>query len=60
MVEYKLKFYSIKKNKDELIHFDSKDEFFEFANKILGNTFIKDLKGFRYDRKTHRYKEFMI
>lgn len=60
MVEYKLKFYSVKKNKDELIHFKNKEEFYSFVNTLLGHTFIKDLKAFHYDRIKHEYKEIKL
>lgn len=59
MVNYKLKFYSIKKNKDELKQFDSFDDFIALYKILLGHTYIKDLKAYKYNKASRLYKEFV-
>lgn len=58
MVIYKMKFYSIKKKIDELKEFDSYEDFIHLYKALLGHTYIKDLKAYKYSKADRVYKEF--
>lgn len=60
MVEYKIKYFNISKNEDIIKHFESRNDFYRLYNCLLGHTNVKDLKGYKYDFRSRRYKEIKV
>lgn len=60
MVEYKIKYFNISKNQDELKHFDNRNDFYRLYFALLGHTNTKDVKGYKYDVRSRRYKEITL
>lgn len=60
MVAYKIKYFNISKNQDELKHFYNRNDFYKLFNVLLGHTNCKDVKGYRYDSRSRRYKEIKV
>lgn len=60
MNKYKLSFYSIKKNKDEVKYFDNREQLEQLKNCLLQKVYIKDLEAFVFNSRSRNYERIKL
>lgn len=60
MNKYKLCFYSIKKNKDEVKYFDNREQLEQLKNCLLQKVYIKDLEAFVFNSRSRNYERIKL
>lgn len=60
MNKYKLSFYSIKKNKDEVKYFDNREQLEQLKNCLLQKVYIKDLEAYAFNSRSKMYERIKL
>lgn len=60
MNKYRLTFFSCKNMSDEIVSFETLQDFNNLKIALLEKNYIKDLKAFKFDKKLHDYKEIAL
>ena len=60
MCKYKMSFFSVKNNKDEVIYFDNRDQLESLKNCLLQKIYIKDLEISCFNPRSKMYERIKL